>query len=283
MADAPMNNDTPVPEMQDTPPEAGGGGESWVESFVPEEFRGAGFVTKYDNAAEFFKGMDNLNKLAGQKAQGLIAPGEDATDEERAAFAASLRELSGVPGSLDEYMAAMKMPDLEEGAMLPRFVELAHAQGVPPTALQNLIDGLGEEFSKERQAEADAYEADLTKNMDALKKEWDAEFDYKVNLAERFASEFSDETLGMLKAANWTNKAPIVRDLAKLAEQYLAEGELAEINRTRAGADTPTMAGLTAMKMDPRYADPDKRDESYVSQVHEYAKRLTADMEASKN
>jgi hypothetical protein len=280
MADAPIDTPisteppTPAP-VQDTPSADGGGGGSWMDT-VPEAYREAGFVTKYPSQEEFFKGMDNLSKFAGQKSQGLMAPGEGATEEELAAFNASLRELSGVPGSLEDYQGALQLPELGEGAMMPKFIEMGFNNGVAPKAMQGIISGLSEELAKEEEAAIKAYDADLQKNMDVLKQDWKDDFDYRLNVAERFASELSPETMEMLNNARWTEKAPLVRDLFALGNKYLTEGDLAQVPRVQVGGGTPTMAGLVAMKDDPRYSDPDLRDDNYTNQVHEYAKRLTA-------
>ncbi|XXJ19856.1 hypothetical protein ACR42D_09995 [Desulfovibrio caledoniensis] len=272
MADA----DIPTPEapVQDTPPADGGGGGDWLDS-VPESYRDAGFVTKYKSQDEFFKGMDNLSRMAGQRPQGLVPPGEGASEDEVAAFRAGLAELSGVPGSLDEYVAALNLPELGEGAMMPKFVEMAYGQKVPPQALQGLISGLGQQLAAEEEAAYKAWDAEVKKNMDALEGEWGDEFDYRKNVAERFASELSKETLQMLEDARWTEQAPLVRDLYNLGAKYLAEGDLAQVPKIGTGTDIPNMNTLVAMKGDPRYRDPDMRDDNYVQQVHEYAKRLT--------
>jgi len=275
MADELTTTTDSAPGAQDTPP-AGGGGESWVNDFVPETYREAGFVTKYQNREDFFKGVENLSKLAGQKTpQGLVALGEDATDEQRAAFNAQLRELSGIPGSVDEYRAAIQMPDIEDGALLPQFIELGHKAGIAPGALQTVINGLNDLVAADSEAAATARTEAAKKEMALLEKEWGPDFDFKKNVAERMASEFSEETLKLLEKADWTNKASLVRDLHRLGEQFLTEGALADVSRSPGGHDVPTMAGLSAMKQDPKYSDPDLRDENYVKKVDEYAKRLT--------
>ncbi|BCS87335.1 hypothetical protein [Pseudodesulfovibrio sediminis] len=282
MADEPIETPTEAP-VQDTPPADDGGGDNWIAS-VPEEFREASFVAKYKTPEDFFKGVDNLSKLAGQKQKGLVAPGEGASEEEVAAFNTSLRELSGVPGSLEEYQGALQLPELGEGAMMPKFIEMGFTNGVPPQAMQSIISGLSEELANEEQAVMQAYSAELQKNMDAVKRDWGDEFDYKLNVGERFLSKFSDETRQMLTDADWKNKAPLVRDLYELGNRYLGEGDLADVNSGgTGGSDVPTMAGLVAMKEDLRYKDQDQRDPNYVNEVHEYAKRLTEFQQANKN
>lgn len=269
MADELTTTTDPAPGQQDTPP-AGGGGESWVTDFVPETYRDAGFVTKYQNRDDFFKGVEGLSKLAGQK--GLVALGEDATDEQRAAFNAQLRELTGVPGSVDEYRAALQMPDIEEGALLPQFIELAHKEGIAPGALQSVINGLNDLVAADSKAAATARTEAAKKEMTALEKEWGDEFDFKKNVAERMASEFSDETLKLLEAANWTNKASLVRDLYRFGVDYLSEGKLVDISRSPGGQ--LSKEDLKRMMQDPRYRDEDKRDDAFVKKIRDGFKAL---------
>lgn len=259
--------------VQDTPPaEEGSGGGQWLES-VPEEYRDAGFVNKYGSQEEFFRGMENLSQAVGEK--GLMTPGENATEEELAAFEAGLRELSGIPGTRDDYVASINLPELGEGNMMGQFLDMGFQAGVPPKAMESLVAGLSQSVEAEEKAAMDAYDKTVKENMDALKKEWGDDYDFNVNVAERFTSELSDETIQMLKNAQWTNNAPLVRDLNALGSKFLGEGDLAQVSRAAGGADIPNMNTLVSMKEDSRYSDPDARDDNYVNEVHEYAKRLT--------
>ncbi|MBI9078306.1 MAG: hypothetical protein JEY79_01040 [Pseudodesulfovibrio sp.] len=264
----PHDEPTSAPE-QDTPPMDGGGLD-----FIPEQFREESWATKYKSADDFWGGINNLSQKIGQRPEGLVRPGEEATPEEVEAFNASLREMSGVPGSLEDYQGALQLPELGEGAMMPMFIEMGFKNGVAPQAMQSIISGLGEALVQEEKAASDAYEAHLTENMNILKKEWGDDYDHEVNVAERFASELSDETMKMLTDAKWNDKAPLVRDMNALAKKFLSEGDIPP-KGPDGGNAAPTMAGLSAMKEDPRYADVDKRDDNYVAEVRAYAQRLT--------
>ena len=276
MADGPTPpplSDISAPDPQDTPPAEGGGGEDWRQSLVPEGFRDAGFVTKYETPDKFFEGMANLSKLAGQKAQGLVRPGENATPEEVKAFEDGLRELTGLPGTLDEYKAGVQLPKLEEGAMMDQFLEMGFKHGVSPKAMQGVIGDLGKALEADAAAMAAEQEKQLKEAMGILQKEWGEDFENKRIAAEQFLSEFSAESIQLLESSGWKNIPSIVRDLYALKERFLSEGDLAQVNRVKSDG-VPTQEQLILMKEDPRYSDPDRRDENYTKQVDEYAMGL---------
>jgi hypothetical protein len=105
------NPDTSNAQAPSTPPMTGlsdptpAPQANWLDQ-VPEAYRQSPIVTKYKTPDEFFKGVENLQKLVGQKqiVNGLVPPGENATEDEWNAFMSPL-----VPESPDKY----KLPDLE--------------------------------------------------------------------------------------------------------------------------------------------------------------------------
>ncbi|GAB7024705.1 hypothetical protein [Salidesulfovibrio brasiliensis] len=262
-----------APAPQETPEVPAGDGGGGGLDFIPEEFREASWAQKYSSADEFFKGVDNMNKLVGQRPEGLVPPGEDATDEERAAFHSKLREMQGVPGEFEEYSAGLTLPEVGEDATLPELVQLAHAEGVPPAAMQKMVDHLYEGHTAARKAEEEQYENALSEATETLKGEWGDEFDHKVLMAERMLSEFPDDAVELIVSSGAGNNPAIVRALHGLAEKYLSEDDLKDLGNGSDGGEL-TEAKLAKMMQDPRYADPDQRDPAYVREIEEGFRRL---------
>jgi hypothetical protein len=86
----------------------------------------------------------HLEKTLGQKSAAPKKPGADATDEQRQAYYADLRKLTGAPEKAEDY--GLKAPDnLPEGVewnadLAGQAAGIAHKYGIPPEALHELID-----------------------------------------------------------------------------------------------------------------------------------------------
>lgn len=100
-------------------------------SFIPAEYKDASWASKYSTPEDFFKGIDNLNKMVGQKqiVQGIQVPGEGATDDDWSKYYTSL----GRPESADKYnlpedVKAFDGFDLDGEKKM--FNELAHKNGL---------------------------------------------------------------------------------------------------------------------------------------------------------
>lgn len=115
------------------------GGEDWL-SMVPEEFRDKAWLSKYKTPAELFKGIDEMQGVLGKKAVGLVPPGENATDAEKAAYQGELRKVLGVPEEPGGYQIAMPEGLNPDPVMFPWFQGAAHKAGLSPAQAQALSD-----------------------------------------------------------------------------------------------------------------------------------------------
>lgn len=110
---------------------------SWLEA-IPEEYRGDPNVTKYQSLEELVKGHVNLAKMRQQQTDGLVkVPGEDASEEEIAAFRAAI----GVPESAEGY----ELPEIPEGAevdgnLVDAFRSTAQEMGLNPKQFQKAVE-----------------------------------------------------------------------------------------------------------------------------------------------
>lgn len=119
-------------------------------------------------------------------------PGPDATDEDKAKY----RKALGVPDKPEDYK--IELPEGVEAtdadqAIIDMVVPIAHANGVPAAALNGLI---GEFLQKSHDLQTVAVQ-EITKAqadaVTALKKEWGADYEPHLNLANRAAEAIGGE------------------------------------------------------------------------------------------
>jgi hypothetical protein len=191
-------------------------------SFIPETYRSAGWATKYKTTEDFFKGVDNMAKVVGQKqvVQGLQVPGENATPEELKSFYSQL----GVPESPDKYTLPEDV-QLFEGADIATerkaFAEIAHKVNIPPKQAGELFKAYAERMNKffgESQSKVQA------KFDEVLVSTFGKEFQGSLDLAKRGAKSLPDGA--SINLEDLTNPVAL-RALAKLGE-YVGEDALIE-------------------------------------------------------
>lgn len=142
-----QTNDT-APIVPNTPaPEATPGLD-----FIPEAYKSASWATKYKTPEDFFKGIEHMAKVVGQKQviQGIQPPPENATEEELNAFYAQL----GRPEAADKYALPddIQAPEaFDVAAAKKSFSELAHKNGLTQKQAASLFKDFMETEVKEHQ------------------------------------------------------------------------------------------------------------------------------------
>lgn len=119
--------------------------------FIPESYRESGWAKKYSTADDFFKGIDNMAKLVGQKQiiQGISLPGEDATEDQMNDFYSKI----GRPESADKYVFdESKLPEgIDYEAEKKSFSDIAYKIGLTSKQTKELFnvysDQLGQKLS----------------------------------------------------------------------------------------------------------------------------------------
>lgn len=122
-------------------PETSSPGKSGLD-FIPDQYKDSSWAQKYKTAEDFFKGFDNLNKMAGQKqiVQGIQAPTSEASDEDWNKFFTQI----GRPEGPDKYIIPEDI-QANEGIDLASekkvFSELAHQSGLTQKQAERLFKG----------------------------------------------------------------------------------------------------------------------------------------------
>lgn len=163
----PDNNPAPLPTPEPSSPVTPPAPQIDVApsplDFIPESYRQAPWVQKYKSPDDFFKGVDNMAKLIGQKqiVQGIVPPGENATEEDYNNFFNQI----GRPESPDKY--ALPEVELPEGFDLAGekkvFSNLAHKAGLNQKQSEILFkeyaETIKQEFIKSEQESLKSFES----------------------------------------------------------------------------------------------------------------------------
>ena len=134
--------------------------------FIPEAYRADPSFAKYKSQDEFFKGMQNLQKLLGKREivniQGIELPGEKATDDDYNQFFNRI----GRPESADKYVLPedVKAPEgFDIAAERKTFQDLVHRAGLnnrqAATLFKEYMNTVTENFQKQESAVAASFDA----------------------------------------------------------------------------------------------------------------------------
>lgn len=237
--------------------------EGWGER-LPEGYREFAKTTgQPKNLPELVKSYAHLRGKLGQNT--VVPPSENSTPEELAAF----REAMGVPSEAAAYGLTDAPDNLPDGIgwdseLGGKVAEWAHANNVPPAAVQALV-GLQMEHQQGAFEGLQAQMASEAKaNDDALREAWGAQ--YKGN-------QETVDTLVTRMGADMDSEAfahPEVRKvLAKLGTR-LAEGDLAGVETTGASPLGPTAQAEDIMTnpANPLYQAYQRGDQAALDKVN---------------
>lgn len=160
------------------------------------------------------KWINGLNTVLGKK--GLVAPGEDATEEEISAYKQSLYKEIGVPED-GEYEFTLPEGTQEEYVsqeFLDELAGVAQEKGINNEAFQAVIDKI---YSAYNEMISGALESQP--NIDSLKSEWGINFDKNLKVASNFFNKVSDVEGMQDMAERYGNDPTIIKAFYNLAAQ----------------------------------------------------------------
>lgn len=181
---------------------------------------------KYQTADAFFHGIANLANLAGKK--GLQPLPKDAPKEIVEERAALMRQLNRTPEKPDGYGVTKPkdMPDEHwNGEYVGGVLGILHKHAASPELVQELVKFDLEAAGKVRAGGEANYQTYLASQGEALKKEFGADYEGKLSLAQRAA-----KTAGLdLEDPQIGNNAAVIIALSKLgsmiSEDRLVTGD----------------------------------------------------------
>lgn len=235
------------PEVVETPP-------NWRDSLSPD-LKSNPVLERFDNVEALAKEHINAQKLIG--ADKIAIPGENATEEERAAFYTRL----GRPAKVEDYdLSKVEIPEGIEAdeEFQTAMLEKMHARG----ASQQMVEGILSDYYEAMGSQLSQRDTNLQQDFDdgikMLRNEWGKSYDGNVDLAKRaFVAAAGEKAaeFGQIKLENGQllgNDARILKMFAEIGNRMADHGLVgaAASRSTR----TPSEAASEKNKL---LADPD--------------------------
>lgn len=228
-------------------------------SSLPEDLRADPSLSKFKSNGDLGKSYLELQKKMGSA---IKVPGADAKPEDWDKIYTTL----GRPEKPEGYEFTKQT--LPEGVNADTELEVAakswaHKAGLHPRQAQALYD----EFSKFQMDRIAKFNGERTAGVEAIKKEWGADFDKNIGLAQRAVIEV-EKQLGVeagtlkaeLDATGLGNSPTLIKHFASLgsktAESPLILGD-GQVGDSEAGL----LAQIDAIQRDPKHAYNDTRAE----------------------
>ncbi len=196
----------------------------WTEGIAEENMAA---VSKYENLGEFAKGHTHLVSKIGTM---VSMPNAETPAEERSAFYQKL----GMPGDVSGY----SKPEMAEGSTLDEeffgdMAGIAHAEGVSDKQFGAFVNRVIERQTAAAELKIKDDNRIAEESMNALRGEWKADFDKKVETSKRALRELApdeikEELAGILKGFNLDNNVLFIKLFqsigAKMLDDNLVKG-----------------------------------------------------------
>jgi hypothetical protein len=234
--------------------------ETWMES-LPEELREDATLKSIPDFPSMAKMLVSGQKMIG--ADKIIVPGKESTDEDWGKIFDKL----GRPEKSEGY--ALAKPELPEGmpwddASVLAFQEVAHKTGLLPKQTKDLYDwynGITKDIYTENQrVTQEAYDGAVA----ALKKEWGAAYDQKLELARTAVKAFAGEDDVKALDEGMGNDPRMIKLFATIGAA-ISEDRLKGVNQI----NTPTevQGEINKILGDPKHPYHDKKHPDHAAAV----------------
>lgn len=167
--------------------------------------------------------LNEYGQLSAKLKGAVIAPGENATDEEKQAFAAKIREWNGVPESADKYQVQLPEGVSADDPLLAAFVKAGHAEGMNAKQVQAGINTFVEYATSAKAAEMESAKT-------TLQGEWKADFDSNMAMTKSTIRKIAAES-GVKEEAVFSaleqglgNNVALVKMFHNLSRFYKEDG-----------------------------------------------------------
>lgn len=197
-------------------------GGSWRDS-LPDDFRDK--YTEFKDPVDFVKGYDGLVKKMG--ANPIVAPKEDASDEDRAAYRDRLFQELGFTGDEKDYQLNVdSIPDDYKDAITPEsfapYKEIAMKHKIPPEAFKELTDLYINETVEGASSIDKHIEQGREQAAKILQDEWGDKFNEKVGAARELAQAIVPD---FLENPQYGNDPNIIKAFAQIRENMTLQEE----------------------------------------------------------
>ena len=268
----PVNNGdlgTPNPQPQNQPPAApppapnepaksfadllddkGNFKQGWTQA-LPEHLKPfEGTLQKYPNPWEVFSGLGNAQKFISSRQQ-LKPLDANATEEQRAAYVAELRKITGAPEKPEDYglQAPENLPEGTEwnAEFAGNVAQIAAKHAIPKAALQELADAHNQHISKMIATGDELSKQEQQRALDELTKEWGADAANNFDRAKRGIVALGGDP----KKDSYT-----IQDIMRMA---LRADQMVRPDSELIGQNSPTASvdeRMRTLQADPAYQNP---------------------------
>ena len=160
---------------------------------LPDDLKGneglTGFKTIGDLAGNHLEMNGKVSELEGRLGNAILKPGEDASDEDKAAYNKAINEAQGVPESIDGYKFERHEWPEEMGeypeAVENGFKELCLENNIPPDKAQALYGWYFNNVAEAGNAMQTFSKEAQEKSAEALKEHWGDAFEANCEIAKR--------------------------------------------------------------------------------------------------
>jgi len=102
----------------------------------------------YKSPADLARAWWGQEQVIGKKAVGLVKPGDDASDADKAAYRSELRKMLGVPEKAEDYAFDLPQGVGKDDPMATWFRQAAHKHGLPPEEAKGLVESYLNDFAR---------------------------------------------------------------------------------------------------------------------------------------
>ena len=210
--------------------------ENWRDS-LPEDLKNDPTVKSYNSIEALAKTLVQSQKILGSDK--VLVPSKHATPEEIRSY----YKKSGIPEEKD-YKVEVSKDEQVDGKFLETFTKIAAKEMVHPTQAKAILSG-SLAYLKQAQSEKEAAtKLETETGLKALKEEWGAAYDEKVNKAHQAFLKFGDEGLKKVLDSGFGNNPNVIKAFSKIGD-LISEGKIRGDADTT-GAMTPAEAQLKA-------------------------------------
>jgi hypothetical protein len=207
---------------------------------------------EYKSLADYVKGAQNARQLASSK--GIALPGENATDEQKAAFKSEVMkhfpDLPITPESADQYDIPM-FKDENVGLPEERQQEIKgafHKAGLSNAHAAAVMDIYAEQVGRDMEEAQAQIEQQRKTSTAALKKEWGAEYDERMAGIARVQQRYPEMTEKM-KTVGLDADAQFLQMLDEVVRSTAEDDPAGGAGESAETVDEQ----IKALKRDPKY------------------------------
>lgn len=193
---APAPSPAPTPEPTPSPSPAPAASDDWRASFAGEDKELLGFLGRYHSQDAALKAWKKQHDdiRAGKYLKPL---GEDATDEEKAAYLKSMGVPEKPEGYLEQLPSGLVVGD-DDKPFVEKFLGQMHGANAPKAAVDAALTAYYGIVEEQEAAAAEANAAAKVQGEEALREEWGADYRRNLNAVKSFVESVPEDVGSIL-------------------------------------------------------------------------------------